>query len=119
MRAKESLEVWGNGKEIRDFLHAEDLVNFIKKVLRQQKTSYEIFNCGSGKPITVKDLCKKIIEISNKDIEIKFNKTKPSIPFDMYLDCTKAKKEIGWTPQIEIDQGIKKTISWWKKNIKK
>ena len=37
----------------------------------------------------------------------------------MYLDCNKAKKELGWTPQIEIDQGIKKTISWWKKNIKK
>ena len=118
MRAKEVLEVWGNGKEIRDFIHADDLVDFVKKALRKQKTQYEIFNCGSGSPITVKELCKKIIEISGKDIKIKFNKAKPSIPFDMYLDCTKAQKEIGWNPQIEIDQGIKKTISWWKKNIK-
>ena len=118
MRAKETLEVWGNGKEIRDFLHADDLVNFVKKAIRKQKKPYEIFNCGSGSPVTVKDLCEKIIKISRKDIEIKFNKAKPSIPFDMYLDCNKAKKEIGWTPQIEIDQGIKKTISWWKKNIK-
>ena len=119
MRAKDYLEVWGTGKEIRDFLYAEDLVDFIKKAIQKQKTQYEIYNCGSGEPVTVKDLCKKIIEISGKDISIKFNKTKPSIPFDMYLDCSKAKKELGWMPQIEIDQGIQKTISWWKKNIKK
>ena len=87
-----------------------------KKIIRLQ---YEIFNCGSGEPITVKELCEKIIKISRKDIQIKFNKAKPSIPFDMFLDCSKAKKEIDWSPKTNIDQGITKTLNWWKKNIKK
>ncbi|GIR93491.1 MAG: hypothetical protein CM15mP93_16780 [Thiotrichaceae bacterium] len=51
MRAKDYLEVWGTGKEIRDFLYAEDLVDFIKKAIQKQKTQYEIYNCGSGEPL--------------------------------------------------------------------
>tara|TARA_B100000287_G_scaffold182118_2_gene172229 strand:- start:3865 stop:4809 length:945 start_codon:yes stop_codon:yes gene_type:complete len=119
MRAKDNLEVWGTGKEIRDFLYAEDLVDFIKKSIQKQKTSYEIFNCGSGSPITVKELCEKIVFLSKKDIKIRFNKSKPSIPFDMYLNCSKAKRIIGWKPKTGIDNGILKTIKWWKENIKK
>ena len=75
MRSKGILEVWGTGKEIRDFLYADDLVDFIKKSIQKQKTQYEIFNCGSGQAVTVRELCEKIIKISKKDIKIKFNKT--------------------------------------------
>ena len=118
MKAKDDLEVWGDGSEIRDFLHAEDLVNFIKKAISKQKTQYEIYNCGSGKAITIKKLCNLIVKISKKTLKIKFNKNKPTIAFDMFLNCNKAKKELGWEPKIEIESGIKKTISWWIKNIK-
>ena len=119
MRANKTLEVWGTGKEIRDFLYAEDLVDFIKKSIKNQKEQYQIYNCGSGNPVTVKELCEKIIKISGKDIKIKFNKSKPSIPFNLYLNCSKAKKDLSWSPKTNIDDGIKSTITWWKKNIKK
>ena len=119
MRAKDTLEVWGTGNEIRDFLYAEDLVNFVKLVIKKQKTQYEIYNCGSGVPVKVKDLCKKIVLLSGKDLKIVFNKGKPSIPFNMYLNCNKAKKELGWKAKNNIDLGIEKSINWWKKNIKK
>ena len=119
MRAKDSLEVWGTGNEIRDFLYTEDLISFIKLVIKKQKTKYEIYNCGSGVPIKVKDLSKKIILISGKDLRIIFNKAKPSIPFNMYLNCNKAKKDLGWKATININLGIEKSINWWKKNIKK
>ena len=68
LTAKKRIEVWGTGNEIRDFLYADDLVNFIKIAINKQKTQYEIFNCGSGIPIKVKDLVKKIIKISNNSI---------------------------------------------------
>ena len=118
MKAKDDLEVWGDGSEIRDFLHVDDLVGFIKKVISKQKTQYEIYNCGSGKAITIKQLCNLIVKISKKPLKINFNKNKPTIAFDMFLNCTKAKKELGWEPKIQIESGIKKTISWWTKNIK-
>mgnify|MGYP001259097809 FL=1 len=118
MKATDDLEVWGDGSEIRDFLHADDLVNFIQKAISKQKTQYEIYNCGSGKAITIKQLCNLIVKISKKPLKIKFNKNKPTIKFDMFLNCNKAKKELGWEPKIEIESGIKKTVSWWIKNIK-
>jgi len=117
MKATDTLEVWGTGKEIRDFLHADDLVDFIKTAIRKQKSQYEIYNCGSGSPITVKELCEKIIKLSGKDIKIQFNKAKPSIPFNMFLNTAKAKKELGWSPKTKIDKGIIKTLKWWKNNV--
>ena len=119
MRATDTLEVWGSGKEIRDFLYADDLVDFIKTAIRKQKSQYEIYNCGSGEPITVKELCEKIIKLSGKDIKIQFNKAKPTIPFNMFLNTAKAKKELGWSPKTKIDNGVIKTLKWWKNNVKK
>ena len=118
LTAKDKVEVWGTGNEIRDFLYADDLVNFVKDAITKQKTQYEIYNCGSGVPIKVKDLVKKIVYISGKKIKINYNKAKPSIPFNMYLNISKAKKELGWSPKTNIDLGIEKTISWWHENIK-
>lgn len=118
MKATDTLEVWGTGKEIRDFLHADDLIDFIKTAIRKQKSQYEIYNCGSGSPITVRELCEKIIKLSGKDIKIQFNKAKPSIPFNMFLNTAKAKKELGWSPKTKIDKGIIKTLKWWKNNVK-
>ena len=118
MKAKDNLEVWGDGSEIRDFLHADDLVSFIKKAILKQKKQYAIYNCGSGKAVTIKQLCNLMVKISKKPLKINFNKNKPTIAFDMYLNCNKAKKDLGWAPKIEIELGIKKTLSWWKENIK-
>jgi len=118
LKAKNTIEVWGTGNEIRDFLYADDLVDFIKLAIRKQKTSYEIYNCGSGIPVKVKDLVRKIVEISKRDILIQYNETKPTIPFNMYLNNRKAFKELGWKPKVNLDNGIKKTIKWWTENIK-
>lgn len=48
---------------------------------------------------------------------MKFNKNKPTIPFNLYLNCDKAKKELNWTPKTDISIGIKNTIEWWKNNV--
>tara|TARA_B100000674_G_C37759988_1_gene877456 strand:- start:397 stop:987 length:591 start_codon:yes stop_codon:yes gene_type:complete len=117
LKAKEKIEVWGTGNEIRDFLYADDLVDFIKLAIKKQKTPYEIYNCGSGIPIKVKELVTKIVQISKKDIDIQYNKTKPSIPFNMFLNNKKAFRELGWKPKVNLDAGIKKTIKWWENNI--
>tara|TARA_S200000501_G_scaffold142454_1_gene134512 strand:- start:2241 stop:3185 length:945 start_codon:yes stop_codon:yes gene_type:complete len=117
MNAKNKLDVWGDGSEIRDFLYVDDLVSFIKISINKQKSFYEIYNCGSGKAISIKKLCNLIVKLSKKPLKISFNKNKPTIPFDMHLNCKKAKKDLGWQPKVPIEDGINKTIKWWKKNI--
>ena len=90
----------------------------IKTVINKQKNVYEIYNCGSGVPISIKKICHLIVKISKKPLKINFNKNKPTISFDLHLNCEKAEKELGWKPKITIEDGIKKTLIWWGKNIK-
>lgn len=117
MNATENLDVWGDGSEVRDFLHVNDLSSFIKKTITKQKNSYEIFNCGSGKPITIKKLCRLIVKLSKRNLKINFSNDKPTIKFNMHLNCKKAESELDWKPRISIENGIKSTLKWWKNNI--
>ena len=62
-------------------------------------------------------LVKKIIKLSGKNLEIQHDTSKPSIKTTYALDCSKAFTELGWEPGISLDEGIKKTLEWYKINI--
>lgn len=111
------IEVWGTGEEERDLLHVSDLCNFVYTSLNQT-SNLELVNIGSGEAISIKNLVKKIIEISGKDLEIKFLLDKPTIKTKVYLDISKAKRVFGWEPKTSLDEGIRRTIEWYKENIR-
>lgn len=107
--------VWGTGEEHRDLLYVDDLINFIDLAIQKQKTQYEIFNVGSGMPIKIKDLVDKIIYYSKLNITVTHDLSKPTIPTSLFLDCSKAYKILNWCPKYSLDEGILKTINWYKK----
>jgi len=117
MKAKDEVIVWGKGTEERDLVHVDDLVNFVKLSIAKQKKKFRLLNCGAGYSISIGNLVKKIIKISNKKLKIKYDLTKPTIPFVLSVNCNIAKKELDWKPKISLDEGIKSTIAWWKENI--
>ena len=110
------INVWGTGEGARDLLHVEDLVAFVDAAIEKQETSYELFNVGLGKATNIIDLVKKIIGHSGKQLTIKHDLSKPTIPTSLFLDCTKAKEMLNWQPNIDIDEGIKKTLKWYEEN---
>ena len=112
------ISVWGTGEEERDLLYVDDLNNFVESALEQQKTPYALYNCGYGSSISIKSLVNKIISISGKDLVIEHDLSQPTIKTSLSLNCSKAEKELGWMPKNSIDDGIAKTIIWWKDNIK-
>ena len=111
------LNVWGTGEGGRDLLHVDDLVNFVDLSINKQESNYELFNVGLGKATKIIDLIKKIIKHSVKELKIEHDLSKPTIPTSLFLDCSKAKKLLGWEPSIDIDDGIIKTIDWYKNNL--
>lgn len=113
-----TVEIWGDGSEKRDFLYVTDLCEAMYLCVRRQHSSYEIFNIGYGTSRTIKKLAEMIATASGRDITMLYNKTMPTIPVSISLNCTKAKNQLGWEPRIEIESGIKKTIDWWNENIK-
>lgn len=121
MSAKEGdkIVVWGEGKEERDLLYVSDLVEFVKLAIYKQKSKFELFNVGLGSSISVSNLVKKIVEHSCKNISVEYDLTRPTIKTKLCLDITKAKKILGWAPKINLDEGIKKTVLWYKKYYEK
>jgi GDP-L-fucose synthase len=117
MKAQDKISVWGTGEEERDILHVEDLNNFVQLALLKQTEKYRLYNCGLGKALPVIEIIKKIISASGKNLKIEHDLSKPTIKTSLSLDCSLAKKELGWEPQISLDEGILNTIQWWQKNI--
>jgi nucleoside-diphosphate-sugar epimerase len=110
------VNVWGTGEESRDLLYVDDLVGFVDAAINNQKSDYELFNVGLGKATQVKDVVSKIITHSGKDLEMVHDLSKPTIPTSLFLNCKKAKDLLDWEPRTTLDEGIKKTIKWYKEN---
>lgn len=117
MNAKDKIVVWGPGEEERDLLYVSDLVRFVEFAIEKQTQKFGLYNVGLGSSISVKGLVKKIIEHAGKDIVIEHDLSKPTIPTKLSLDCTKAKTELGWEPKVSLDEGIVKTLNWYKQNV--
>lgn len=113
----DTVMVWGAGQEERDLLHVFDLIDLIERAIDRQESKFELLNCGYGSSISIRDLVRKVIELSGKNLEIEYDETKPSIKTKLFLDTSKAKDLFGWVPGTSIDDGIVKTMQWYRENV--
>ena len=118
MQAESEIKVWGTGEETRDFVHVADLMSFVETACAKQQSPFELVNVALGRSITVADLVRKVIESSKKDLKISFDVSKPTIPTRLEIDVTRAREIFGWAPRISLDEGIQKTIQWYRENIR-
>ena len=107
----------------RDLTYIDDIVDGYIKVAVSDKTVGEVINLGSGFEISIGDLVKKILNVLNKNIKIvtDSDRVRPSKSEveRLFADISKAKKLIDWKPKISLDEGLKRTIDWYKKNIER
>ncbi len=117
MTAKDKISVWGTGEEERDLLYVDDLVRFVESAIAHQPENYRLYNCGYGKAVTIKALVNQIVAQSGKPLAIEHDLSQPTIKTSLFLDCNLAKTELGWAPQVSLEDGIQKTLAWWQANI--
>lgn len=110
--------VWGSGEEERDLLYISDLVDFVQITLDKQTEKFQLCNVGYGSSISVKGLINKIIACSGKALKIEYDLSKPTIKTKLCLDISKAQICFGWNHKVSLDEGIRKTMEWYKVNIK-
>ena len=113
----DSISVWGTGEEERDLLYVSDVARFIERAIDRQENPFELVNIGYGSSISIGDLVQKIIGASGKDLRIKYDSTKPTVKTKVALDFSKAEEIFGWRPKTSLEEGIKKTMSWYEANI--
>jgi len=115
---KESYKVWGDGTTTRCLVYIDDLIDALLKIYKYLNKSSTIVNIGGDRPISVKELAETIIKVSSKDIEIEWDKTKPTGVQSRIPILDKAKKELNWKPTTSLKDGLKKTYEWMEQDLK-
>lgn len=120
LKAADSIDVWGDGTQERDFVYIDDVVAAFKYLMLNEITSKnEIYNIGSGTSISVFELFKKVLYLANNaNSQIVTNPSMNSVNTKVILNISKAKKELNWLPLVDLDQGILRTIEWYRKYYK-
>jgi UDP-glucose 4-epimerase len=106
----EPVEIWGDGHIVRDFIYIKDLVDGIARAAFVQTTNC-IFNMGSGVGYSLNDIISIIESVVGKKIQVDHKAGRAFDVPEIYLDITRAQKELDWVPRIEIQEGILRT---WK-----
>jgi UDP-glucose 4-epimerase len=117
----ETIPIFGSGKILRDYLFIDDLIDSLLLIAQCEKSYGEVFNIGSGVPLNFYDLAKIVIKTagSGKSDFTEFTKERKALePGDYYADISKITKLIDWKPKVSLEDGIKKTLAYYKKNKK-
>jgi GDP-L-fucose synthase len=107
--------VWGTGEASREFLFAQDTAQAILDMAEKVDESGP-FNLGTGIETTIKELVNTISRIVGFNGKIVWDSSKPDGQPRRFYDMTKFRKTLGYVPSTHIEEGIKMTINWYKKN---
>jgi UDP-glucuronate decarboxylase len=103
------ITIYGDGKQTRSFCYVDDLIEGLIKLFFTEKI-YEPVNLGNPTPITMLQLAKEVIELTNSKSELVFEDLPGDDPRDREPDVSKAKSLLGWHPQVSRTVGLEKTI---------
>lgn len=111
-----AVKLWGSGTPMREFLFVDDLADAVVFALENKLSRY-LYNIGTGRDITIKELAKTIQSVVGHEGEIIWDESKPNGTPRKLLDVSKM-KELGWCYSTELTEGIEKTYQWFLENIK-
>jgi len=123
MDNKKSIELWGTGNPIREFLHIDDFadaITFVNKIPKEKynqviQSEHPFLNTGTGHEIKISDLAKKIAEIIGYEGDINFNNDFPDGTPRKVLNIDKLEK-LGWKSKIRLTDGLNSTFKWFQDN---
>ena len=115
-KQNKKIPVYGDGKNIRDWLFVDDHCNAIIQTILEGKTG-ESYNISDGNELDNLTIINKVLSIMGKPSDlIEFVEDRPGHDLRYSLDSSKIKKELGWSPKTNFEDGIAKTTSWYISN---
>jgi GDP-L-fucose synthase len=113
------LKVWGTGDDIRDLIYIDDFIDAL--VLEAEKiNTYDPVNIGLGKGYSIKQLLGMLMEIEGcQDLKVEYDTDKPSMIPIRLIDVSKAEQQLGFRAQVDVHEGMAKTIEWYKTTYSK
>lgn len=109
--AGESLTVYGKGEQTRSFCYVSDMVRGLYQLMQSDNAGP--VNLGNPTELTILEIAEKIISLTRSDAEIIFQDLPADDPHRRKPDITLAQRSLGWLPQVELEEGLKKTIDYF------
>ncbi len=114
----EDITIYGDGSQSRSFCYVDELIDGFIRLMASDDNFTGPVNLGNPVEFTIKELAEKIIEMTNSKSKLSLNPLPQDDPKQRQPDITLAKKELDWEPKIKLEQGLKKTISYFDNLIK-
>jgi nucleoside-diphosphate-sugar epimerase len=108
------IELFGDGSQSRDFTYVDDIARGTIKALK--KTGYKIINLGGNKPYKLSHMINLIEKNLGKKAAYDYKPFHKADITATWANISEAKKILGWTPKVSLEQGIKKTVDWYLEN---
>ena len=113
--SSKTVELWGDGSPLREFLHVEDVARAVVLAAQEYDDALHL-NIGSGDEVSIKDLALMIAELSGFKGEVIWDISRPNGTPRKVLDSSRM-RSLGWTPKISLKEGIRSTIDWYREAV--
>jgi len=108
---EDGYDIWGSGKQGRAFVHIDDVVEALVSAI-ELGLGQGIIQIGPDVCTSIKEIAEVVADISGKNIEIKYDLTKPEGDLGRRADYTKAKSVLGWEPRVDLREGLEGAYKW-------
>ena len=104
-----------DGEQAKDYLYVDDVVE--ANVLALDRGDDQAFNIGSGKPVSVNAIYRLLVELTGVAIKAEHSPKRVGDVRLFYFDCSKAARELGWTPRVSFKDGVTRTLDWFRQTL--
>jgi len=111
------ITIYGDGRQTRSFCYVDDLVRAFTSALSTNENILGPINIGNPNELSMLDIAQKVISLTNSSSQITFGKLPEDDPKQRKPNIEKAKRELGWAPEIDVDDGLNRTINDFSKRI--
>jgi dTDP-glucose 4,6-dehydratase len=112
---EEPLTVFGDGSQTRSFMYVDDLIDGVWRLMGA--ATNEPVNVGNPQEMTLLELAKRIIQLAGSRSEIEFHPLPADDPKVRQPDITRARTLLGWEPRVEVDDGLRSTLEWFRRKL--
>jgi UDP-glucose 4-epimerase len=114
---RKSLELYGTGRESRDFVHAVDITKALSLIAETAPMEGEAYNIGSGRQVSIAELANMILRMLGFEYKPHFNGVAPrGNPLNWQADISKI-EALGFSPKIELEEGLKSFVDWCREEL--
>jgi GDP-D-mannose 3',5'-epimerase len=108
---EEPFNVWGSGKQGRAFVHVKDVVDALVAA-KSKGLGHGVIQIGPSTCTSIREIAETVVKISGKDIEIRYDMSKPEGDRGRCADYSKAKEILGWEPRVPLREGLAELYAW-------